>query len=477
MNVKVYPANRQRAFELIEKIKGIGRAANGWVYIEYEDFRGRSILAATQASPDSLVSVWHTCPAEKSSYQKGCWHLGAALIALGKDAPIFVELTNSKPEPADIVEDLTSDILGQAGSFEILSPKETNRQTAPLPPVVSDEDSWLLLTKYRLPVAVLNKVLEFRERQRLRLTPEQLARVPKPEYIPSGMEFARAVGALVYGEGGDEWEPPLLIGPKGSGKSTFAETLAAVLMLPVCKIFGGIDVNAEALLGSKTLAPVEGIDVFLEAKLRAGAKAAGIDPEPLVQRLRGAQLRVSFEVGLLLNAVQAGEMVVIDEVNMLVPEVTSLLHGLLDWQKVLFVPGYGQVKAHECFRLVACMNPGYQGTHPLNEAFQDRFRSVQVPHLPQNTLAELIRTKTGCPEGVAAQLANVFAALSERVKNGDISDRVLSVRSLLRAAREHMDGYGELREIARSALVEEIDDKFEADQVADLIEAHLGVTA
>lgn len=74
-------------------------------------------------------------------------------------------------------------------------------------------------------------------------------------------------------------------------------------------------------------------------------------------------------------------------------------------------------------------------------------------------------------------MANVFAALSERVKNGDISDRVLSVRSLLRAAREHMDGYGELREIARSALVEGIDDKFEADQVADLIEAHLGVTA
>lgn len=473
MKVMVHPANKEKAKDNADKIKGVGRAANGWVYIEYKDGRSRGVIAAYDDS--NGIYVWHNCLAEKDSYLKGCWHLGAVLMALGKEAPQTVELTNAEPDTGvEIAEDITMSVLGRASSFEVLAPKGSGGSAEP-PPVVPDEDAWVL--RYKLPTSVLKKVLEFREKQRRRLTPEQLSRVPKAEYIPSGQELARAVGALVYGNGGSEWEPPLLVGPRGSGKSTLAETLAAVLMLPVSKIFGGIDVNAEALLGSKTLAPQEDLDIFLEAKLRAGAKAAGIDPEPLIQRLRGAQLRVSFEVGLLLNAVQAGEMVVIDEVNMLVPEVTSLLHGLLDWQKILFVPGYGQVKAHDYFRLVACMNPGYQGTHPLNEAFQDRFRSVQVPHLPQGVLAELIRSKTGCPEAVAAQLAGVFNALSERVKNGDISERALSVRSLLRAAREHMDGYGELKEVARSVLVEGIEDKFEAEQVADLIEAHLGVVS
>jgi MoxR-like ATPase len=237
---------------------------------------------------------------------------------------------------------------------------------------------------------VLNKVIAFREKQKERLTPEQVSRIPQPRYVPSGKEVVHAVASLCYGDG-SQWEAPLLIGPKGSGKSTLAETLAAILYLPINKIFGGVDLNVESLLGGKTLVPDEaGVDEVTEAKLRATAKKAGIEIGPILEKLRGSQLKVGCEPGLLLQSVLAGEMIVADEVNMINPEVTSLLHGLLDWQKVLSVPGYGVVQADPNFRLIGCMNFGYAGTRPLNEAFQDRFRSVSVPHLPKEQLADLL---------------------------------------------------------------------------------------
>jgi MoxR-like ATPase len=196
------------------------------------------------------------------------------------------------------------------------------------------------------------------------------------------------------------------------------------MMLPVNKVFGGIDLNCEALLGARTLVPSDNVDLVTEAKLRAACKNAEMDPEPLVQRLRGSQMRVGFDPGILLQSVERGELVIVDEVNMVIPEVTSLLHGLLDWQKILPVPGYGTVKAPDSFRLIACMNFGYSGTKPLNEAFQDRFRSVKVPHLSENQLSGLIMAETGCKESTAAKLSGIFHKLAEGVANGDISERV-----------------------------------------------------
>ncbi|MCL6639434.1 MAG: AAA family ATPase [Firmicutes bacterium] len=396
-----------------------------------------------------------------------------SLAMAGHSPPINVVVERRQVSPSQIVKDLTPEVLGRPGDFELLELVEgdalSEEAAERVPPDIPGEDAWLI--KYNIPIKILKKVFAFRNSQRETLTEEQKARVPKARYIPSGREFVSAVAAMVYGPEGKSWEAPLLIGPKGSGKSTMAESLAAVFMLPVNKIFGGIDLNAEALLGARTLVPGEEVDVVTEAKLRSACKAAGIDSDPLMARLRGAQLKIGFEPGILLQAVEKGEMVVVDEINMLIPEVTSLLHGLLDWQKILSVPGYGVVKAPPSFRLVGCMNMGYSGTKKLNEAFQDRFRSVHVPHLPQDQLAVLICEETGCKEAVSLKLAALFGELAQGVKNGDISENVLSVRSLFRVAREEMDGCGTLKVVATSVLTEGMDDDFKKKQVSDIIEA------
>lgn len=463
--ISVKPGNLAKTNENKEFIYGIGQDRSGKILIEYESGKDRSLrrgVVVVHIGTDP-IQVNHSCKATEN--EMPCWHLGMVALALKRVPPFNIEI-NSTLEVQAVVNDMTPDILGRRGDFQRLEHIEEDKdgtdvdfiETVTLPP-------WM--EKYKFPWKLAKKVKAFRDRQEERLTDEQRSRIPNAQYIPSGYEVVKAVASMLY----DSWEAPLLIGPKGSGKSTMAETLAAILMLPVNKVFGGIDLNAESLLGARTLVPSEDLDLVTEMRLRSACTSGGIDPEPLISRLRGSQMRVGFDPGILLNAVERGEVVVIDEVNMLIPEVTSILHGLLDWQKVLSVPGYGQVNAPDSFRLIGAMNYGYAGTKPLNEAFQDRFRSVQVPHLTTGLLSNLISTQTGCKKSTGDKLADVFQRLSGGVANGDISERVLSVRSLFRAAREEEYGYDNLKNITMSVLTEGLGDQFERDQIKDIVDA------
>lgn len=475
LKVKVYAANVKKYEENQHLVLGIAKSGD-CIAVEYISHSRSGTRHALLAHKDGIV--WHTCQANEN--KRPCWHLGMAAVLWDWSVPTDVTCHPEQRVPdyawVDITH-VTLGHLGRASDFQII-PVGRAAPEAPPPPAeetevdLSDEDAWL--KEYKLPARLLEKVLRFREAQKARLTEEQKARIPKPRYISSENELRVAVAALLYGENGENWEAPLLIGPKSSGKSTLAETLAAILRLPVAqKVFGGTDVNAEWLLGGKTLQPVEGVDPVVEAKLKIAARQAGIDLSDVLPKLKQANFRIAHEAGLLLQAVQAGEMVIVDEVNMLAPEVTSLLHGLLDWQKVLTVPGLGTVKAPESFRLVSCMNYGYSGTKELNEAFQDRFRSVQVPHLPEEHMAALLVRETGCERDVAEKLASLFHKLANRVENGDLPERILSARALMRAVRECRDGCGDLKEAAMSVLTEGLGDKYARDQVRDIVEACL----
>lgn len=472
--MKVQRGNVNKYEENKHLILGIARHSDK-IAVEYISHSRSGQRHTLLAHKDGIV--WHTCPAYEN--HRPCWHLGMAAALWGWRVPADVTCHPEQKVPEGPWQDVTMNYLGRPGDFRLIpingavTSEVPEASPAVEEPTVNlpDDDAWL--KEYKLPARLLEKVLRFREAQKARLTPDQKQRIPRPRYLPADGELVRAVAALLYGESGGAWEPPLLIGPKGSGKSTLAETLAAILHLPATKIFGGIDVNAEWLIGGKTLEPVEGVDPVAEAKLKVAARQAGIDLQDVLPKLKNATLKVAFEPGLLLKAVQDGEMVVVDEVNMLVPEVTSLLHGLLDWQKVLSVPGVGTVKAHSSFRLVGCMNYGYAGTKELNEAFQDRFRSILVPHLPEELLKDLLIRETGCGEDVAGQLAALFHKLASRVENGDLPERVLSFRALMRAIREVQDGCGGLKEVAMSVLTEGLGDQYARDQVKDIVDAYV----
>ena len=85
-------------------------------------------------------------------------------------------------------------------------------------------------------------------------------------------------------------------GPKGTSKSTLVNKVAEILMLPVNRISGSTDHDLDGLLGGKTLKNGE----------------------------------VVYEEGLLLRAVTGGELLLLDEVNVLRPDITAAIHPLLE---------------------------------------------------------------------------------------------------------------------------------------------------
>lgn len=442
MIVSVKQGNYLRYLEQCDLVKGVGKTSSGALLLEIQS-ANRCRRYLVRVSPG--LKIEHVCEAAKKGAP--CWHLAAAIEIVGAINdnryvyPVEVETELVDPEPEE-VQDVTQKCLGRPGNFEILTvSSEPEEEPVPVIIDVPDDDEWLV--RYRFPESVLKKVLIFREKQRNRLSPEQMSTIPEAKYVPVSQELTRSVAALLYGDDGSQWEPVLLKGPRGSGKSTLADTIGAILMLPVVRITGGIDVNAEWLLGSRTL------DYDGEGKQK-----------------------VVHEPGLLLQTVQDGDLLVVEEVNMLLPEVTSLLHSLLDWQRVLPVPGVGHVKPPESFRLVACMNVNYAGTRQLNEAFKDRFREIKVPYLPEDTLAQIISSQTGLRNEIAFSMAKIFHVLAGRVENGDVLEEALSIRSLLRAAREIQDGMP-AKDAVLSNLCEGIDDPYTAQVVREVVDSRM----
>lgn len=471
MNLKIFPANRSTAREKINTDSILGVALSGdKFFVEYIPSSGGSSEIIIFQSTSTGIKAWHECPAQKSAYSKGCWHL--ALAGWIYDiSPGAFEIELVGPPDQNYAETDASSIYGIKSNFQNLEITKTK------PTVTSGKSAeFNLLGKYFLPEKLLDLVLKFRERQEFRLTDEQKLRIPMDvNYIPQGRELISAISALMY----DVWSPPLFIGPAGSGKSTLAEACAEILNLPLCRISGGIDLNAAYLLGEKTLAPIEAANDVLTAKIAvACAKSkSSLLPEEVQfvsEKLRSSTMQVVHEPGILLQAVQNGEMILVDEINMIIPEVTSLLHSLLDWQRSITVPGIGEVKAHPDFRFVSAMNVGYMGTRPLNKAFRDRFRGIQVASITQETLLELLQSKTD--KASAKKLADIYQMIYEAVYSpagATLSESCISLRALLRAAEEYSMGVGTLQEVTTSCLTESIESESERTQLKDLIEMKL----
>jgi nitric oxide reductase NorQ protein len=88
---------------------------------------------------------------------------------------------------------------------------------------------------------------------------------------------------------------------------------------------------------------------------------------------------IKWQDGLLTTFVRYGGCAVLEEVNAIPPEISFCLHGLTDdYRKLILTQKDGEViQAHPNFFLVCCMNENYEGTHPLNQAFKDRFRILE----------------------------------------------------------------------------------------------------
>jgi len=110
--------------------------------------------------------------------------------------------------------------------------------------------------------------------------------------------------------------------------------------------------------------------------------------------------------GLLVDAMKKGRWVVLDEINMALPEILAKLHSLLDDDhQIVLTEKEGEIiHPHPDFRFFATMNPDdeYAGTKELNKAFLSRFPVVL--HVNYSEQEEKIIAEQGGVDDVTAKV-------------------------------------------------------------------------
>jgi MoxR-like ATPase len=182
--------------------------------------------------------------------------------------------------------------------------------------------------------------------------------------------------------------------------------------------------------------------------------------------------------GVLIQAMEAGDWILIDEINACLPEIAFCLHSLLDDDRMIVLTEYdGRViRPHPNFRLFATMNPSeerkYGGTKPLNEALLDRFPvTLRMTFLPEDDEVEAVSVQSGNDDremvrSMVRCAADLRAAIAEEKLFGSCSTR--RVIDWARMARE----FGPL-EAARHTLLSKVS-PFDARVIQDAVENYFG---
>ncbi|WP_144509727.1 AAA family ATPase [Bacillus sp. FJAT-22090] len=233
-------------------------------------------------------------------------------------------------------------------------------------------------------------------------------------------------------------KPVLLKGPTGAGKTKLAETVSHYFTQPVQSINCSVDLDAEALLGFKTIVIKDGVNM------------------------------IEFVEGPVIEAMKKGHILYIDEINMAKAETLPILHSVLDYRRMLTNPFTGEViHAHPDFSVIAAINEGYIGTTPMNEALKNRFVSYSVPYISGQLLENLWNEMF--PKA-SKQLIEMMLHLAEdlmgQVKQGLLSEEAASIRSLLDATE--LGHYIEPLRAINYAIAEKLEDEQERELVLEL---------
>lgn len=246
--------------------------------------------------------------------------------------------------------------------------------------------------------------------------------------------WEQALGALLAGEN------LLLVGAKATGKNVLAENLAYCFGRGDWNVSFHVNMDAAMMLGSDTF--------------RDG--------------------RVQFRPGPVYECASQGGFCILDEINMARNEALAALHSMLDFRRILDVPGYGRLKMHPATRFIATMNYGYAGTRELNEALASRFAVIALPPANEHMLANLLEKQYGhLSDKIRSSVIALFMDLQLKYQQGEISSKAVDLRGLLGALGIYQQGLG-LRSALQMGLVNKVFNEDERQIIQDLLDLRIG---
>jgi MoxR-like ATPase len=166
----------------------------------------------------------------------------------------------------------------------------------------------------------------------------------------------------------------LLEGPPGTGKTTLLRALAAAMEVPLVTVEGNAELTPARLAGQFDPARV----------LSEGYTGDAFMPGPLIE------------------AMQDGALLYVEELNRVPEETVNLLIGVMS-EGELHLPRVGRIAAAEQFRLVAAMNPyDTVGTSRLSSAVYDRICHLSMGYQDERDERRIVELRAhGFPTGGA----------------------------------------------------------------------------
>lgn len=246
--------------------------------------------------------------------------------------------------------------------------------------------------------------------------------------------WEQALGALLAGEN------LLLVGAKATGKNVLAENLAYCFGRGDWNVSFHVNMDAAMMLGS---------DTFRDGQ-------------------------VQFRPGPVYECASQGGFCILDEINMVRNEALAALHSMLDFRRILDIPGYGRLKMHPATRFIATMNYGYAGTRELNEALASRFAVIALPPANEHMLANLLEKQYGhLSDKIRSSVIALFMDLQLKYQQGEISSKAVDLRGLLGALGIYQQGLG-LRSALKMGLVNKVFNEDERQIIQDLLDLRIG---
>lgn len=277
------------------------------------------------------------------------------------------------------------------------------------------------------------------------------------DLVPKGISYVtekpekKDVAKLVLAIGEKDGQV-LIEGPKGTGKTTCIQWLAQ-------------ETNNPLVMAQMT---------------------GGTEVGDLVGRWLINKEGTYWQEGILAEAMMYGYWLMLDEVNMALPEVLAIFQPVLDDRKVLVQiekggadPEKNVIVAHPNFRLFCAMNPmeDYAGTKEMNAAFLDRMDILETDYPDARKERDIILahpsvaiddTPVGAEKGMVTRMVEVARALRKLRREGKLTFEC-STRNLIKWAAK-CDVLS-VKEAVIPSLVNKSDkDKTERKQIWDEID-------